>query len=76
MPLHGDVTELSIPVVVIALDALLEVAQADCQMTRPAKVNNEMASALSRRSCMVIVLVICSLHLHVQHQVNGQLCLG
>ncbi len=39
-------TKLCIPVVIIAFDPLLEVAQADGQVAWPAEVDNKMPSAL------------------------------
>lgn len=63
-------TELCIPVIVIASDPLLKVAQAKCQVARPAQVNNEMAPALARRPCMVIVIIIRRLHLQDMHFVS------
>lgn len=56
-------TKLCIPIVIIASDSLLKVAQADGQVARSAQVNYEMAPAFARRPCMVIVVIICRLHL-------------
>ena len=68
-------TKLRIPIVIIASDSLLEVAQADCQVARSAQVNNEVAPAFARRFCMVIVLIICSLHLRNIYLVSVRACL-
>ena len=62
--LQVHLTKLSIPVVVVAFDPFLEVAQAYCQVTRPAQIDNKVPSAFARRSCMIIVVIIRVLHLH------------
>ncbi len=41
-------TKLRIPVVIVAFDSLLEVAQANGQVTWPAEVDDKMPSALPR----------------------------